>query len=416
MLPQPAFGVRLRALREKHGLSQAALAEGGLSTGYLSRLESGARPPTARAVTYLAQRLGVPISALESPDGTELQATTPASPFAQILAAVISATDDNSVAEPLAEALRSDDKWDPALRWQAIWLLAEMRGAQGEREEQCRLLQELVELSENLHAPPLEARAQTQLSRCMRTLGDITAARDHALQAHHIADQLSLTDQANALQALVSAEAEAGQLTDARTHADELCDLTRNAGGTLPAEALWAAATVRIREGHHTEALTLLEDALHHTDARQDLILWMRLQLAAASLCLQMTPTQPARARTALDTVAPVLNLIGTDRHQQELQSLLATLAFEEGNYDDAWQITTTIDNQRPLLSFRDSIKIAALRARLVILRGDSAQGIQLLQNLANDAQQAQNVELAAELWRNLAETLAGLHDHSARS
>lgn len=46
MLQQSEFGPRLRALREKRGLSQAALAKGGISTGYLSRLESGARRPT----------------------------------------------------------------------------------------------------------------------------------------------------------------------------------------------------------------------------------------------------------------------------------------------------------------------------------------------------------------------------------
>ncbi|MDU8990892.1 helix-turn-helix transcriptional regulator [Streptomyces mirabilis] len=47
MLRQPAFGHRLKKLRTAQGLSQTALAGEGMSTGYLSRLESGrASPPT----------------------------------------------------------------------------------------------------------------------------------------------------------------------------------------------------------------------------------------------------------------------------------------------------------------------------------------------------------------------------------
>ncbi|WP_309051959.1 helix-turn-helix transcriptional regulator, partial [Streptomyces sp.] len=49
MLEQPAFGRRLKRLRRERGISQATLAGGGMSTGYLSRLESGARNPTERA-------------------------------------------------------------------------------------------------------------------------------------------------------------------------------------------------------------------------------------------------------------------------------------------------------------------------------------------------------------------------------
>ena len=406
MLSQPEFGRRLRALRIQHSLSQAALADGEVSSGYLSRLESGARPPTARVVEYLARRLGVPTSALIEPEESAEAVASPASPFAQILAAVISATGDNQVAEPLADALRSDEKWDPALRWQAIWLLAQIRGNDGEREEQRKLLEELVELSGQLDAPRLKGRALTELSRCLRALGDLVEARKYALEAS-VTQSLSLTDRARVLQALVSAEAEMGQLAEARVHADELCALTDALGGTLAAEAQWASATVGIREGDYAGALARLERALEHADGRQDLILWMRLHLATASLCLQMTPPLMTRARSALDTVAPVISLVGTELYQQELQSLQATLAFEEGRWDEAWGICESVDAQRSLLSFRDRIKLAALRARLMILRGDRDKGIAQLQQLAQEAQQSHNVELTADVWRGLAETLA---------
>ena len=59
MLDQPVFGRRLRQLRTERGLTLAALAGEGMSTGYLSRLESGARQPTERAIAHLAAQLGI---------------------------------------------------------------------------------------------------------------------------------------------------------------------------------------------------------------------------------------------------------------------------------------------------------------------------------------------------------------------
>jgi transcriptional regulator with XRE-family HTH domain len=53
-----SFGLRLRTSRQERGLSQVALAGKEISTGYLSRLESGARLPTERVIVYLADRLG----------------------------------------------------------------------------------------------------------------------------------------------------------------------------------------------------------------------------------------------------------------------------------------------------------------------------------------------------------------------
>ncbi|SCF80808.1 Helix-turn-helix domain-containing protein [Streptomyces sp. Ncost-T6T-2b] len=62
-----AFGARLKALRLQRGLSQASLAGEEISTGYLSRLETGARQPTERVSAYLAKQLGVDRLALDAP-------------------------------------------------------------------------------------------------------------------------------------------------------------------------------------------------------------------------------------------------------------------------------------------------------------------------------------------------------------
>src|SRR5581483_7507927 len=84
MLDQSDFGKQLKRLCTERGLSQAALAGDFLSTGYLSRLESGARPPTPRVVAVLAERLGVPASAF---DGDEAAGSR----LARLVAVAVSA-------------------------------------------------------------------------------------------------------------------------------------------------------------------------------------------------------------------------------------------------------------------------------------------------------------------------------------
>ena len=407
MLEQPAFGEHLRAMRVKRGLSQAALAGDGMSTGYLSRLESGARRPNSRIVGYLAERLGVPVAELAAPSvGGSGPPSTQTSSLVQFLAEAISTSADDGTTEQLAEALHDTDSWDPALRWQALWLLARTLNGKGRHDEELTLLTELTQLSDELGAPQLRARAYIQLSRCMRLLGDNESARKHAMTAWQAAEGLSVADRAGALHALVSAEAELGRLTEAWTHADQLCRLTEQAAGTLQVEALWAAATVRIRQGDYRAAQDLLERALLGLDGRQDLLRWIRLRLAAASLYLQLTPALTEPAQALLDEVTPVLRVVGTELHAQQLTALRAHLAVKQDRLDEARAICAQIDGQALLLSFRDRIRFQALCCRLRILDGDHEHGVRTLKDLAQQAQEARNPELAAEVWRTIAETV----------
>jgi hypothetical protein len=237
-------------------------------------------------------------------------------------------------------------------------------------------------------------------------------ATGYAQEAFSLAAGLSLADRAEALQALVSAEAEAGRLAEARAHADDLCQLTEQAPGTLLVKALWASATVRIRQADYAGAKLVLERAIEALDGHEDLMLWMRLRLAAASLYLQMTPSSTERARERLDEVAPVLAVVGTDLHKQQLLTLRAHLAFEEGRIEDANALCDQIDEQVLLLSFRDTIRFRALRGHLLIHGGQVEKGVRMLQGLAEQASDATNVELAAEIWRSLAKALADAYHH----
>ncbi|WP_374776140.1 helix-turn-helix domain-containing protein [Streptomyces sp. NBC_01310] len=217
MLEQPAFGQRLRALRRERGLSQAALAAGGLSTGYLSRLESGTRPPTRRVVEHLTRRLGLPASAFARGSSQSLS---------QALAVAMSSARIGPVADELAVLLHAgEDRLDPALRWQSLWLLASVRAEEARYEDEHELLVELGELSEAIGIPELTVRARIRLSRCCLLLGNTSRAHTEAREAHRLAAGLSVDDRSAALHALIRAEAEAGRSDEARSHARELYEL-----------------------------------------------------------------------------------------------------------------------------------------------------------------------------------------------
>ncbi|MGN6588461.1 MAG: helix-turn-helix domain-containing protein [Solirubrobacterales bacterium] len=57
--PQPALGAVIRSLREKRGLTQEALAQGGgITVAHLSKIERGLTNPTWGTVAALAEALG----------------------------------------------------------------------------------------------------------------------------------------------------------------------------------------------------------------------------------------------------------------------------------------------------------------------------------------------------------------------
>ncbi|MFF2363740.1 helix-turn-helix domain-containing protein [Streptomyces sp. NPDC058122] len=399
MLRQPAFGRRLRKLRQARDLSQTALAGDGMSTGYLSRLESGARQPTERAVAYLAERLGLQAADFEEPAGGSL---------AHALS-LVSSTGSEAAMETLREALAAEGHEAPVLRWQALWQLAGQRRLQGDHAGEREYLEELVQLGESVGLAALRVRGLTRLARCLRTLGEIGAALDAATAAHHLAreDGLDTEDRATVLLALVSAEAEAGRMPDARAHADELAELVAGRSDALWAEAMWTCAAVRLRQGDHTAAQGYLEEALEKFSSREDLVLWLRLRFTASRLYLQKQPPDPQAAERCLTAAEPALAFVGTPGLRQDLLALKADVAFFLARYDEAHALLGELAGMELRMSYRDRVRLDILRNQLRIRSGDSS-GIQGLRDLAEQAQAGANIDLAADIWRILAESLAG--------
>lgn len=404
MMEQPFFGRRLRELRQERGLSQAALAGDEISTGYLSRLESGARQPTDRVVAYLADRFGVDRSAFDVPaSGGSL---------AQALS-IATSTDSDEAIEALITALNRAPGADLLSRWQALWVVFRYWRRQGRHSEERACLEELARIADELGLPELQCRAWAQLARLLRSTGEVARAIGVASRAYQLASEakLSVSDTGAALQTLVAAEAEAGQLPDARAHVDELVRLTERGGSDVArTEALWSAATVRSRQGDHDGARDYLERAMLGLESRVDLTLWVRLRLAAASLYLQTKPPMVDRGRDCLQEAGTALSLVGTPVLRQELLTLQAYLAFHEGRFDDARRAHDELSRDELLLVYRDQVRLGILDSRLLLLEGREAEGLGRLKELGEEARQSSNIDLAADIWRILAEALEELH------
>ncbi|MFF5103281.1 helix-turn-helix domain-containing protein [Streptomyces sp. NPDC000134] len=410
MLEQPHFGRRLKRLRLERGLSQAGLVGEGMSTGYLSRLESGERRPTERAVAYLAERLGVDASALTGPARDRS--------LTGVLAAVASAPPGVDGTAAISRAVEEDPGDDPAARWQALWLLSRAAGREGDHERERGRLRELIELSDRLGAAELRARARVRYARCARALGDMRAAEPAAVEALSVAraEQLSASDTTAALIVLISIETELGRLEAAGRHVAELeRELLPKAAPAQAAEALWTAAMVSNRQGDHATAQARLETALELLQGKDDLTLWTRLRAAATAAALQMSPPRVAAADRWLSEAASVLDLIGTPLQIQELRALQAHLAFHKGEFDRARALgRALLDDEDLRLSYRDRVRLHVLDGRLTILAGRADEGIAVLQRLGREAAESKNLDLAAHIWQSLATTLADVRSPDA--
>ncbi|MEU1385958.1 MULTISPECIES: helix-turn-helix transcriptional regulator [unclassified Nonomuraea] len=398
MLEQPVFGRRLRQLRTERGLTLAALAGEGMSAGYLSRLESGARQPTERAITHLAAQLGISPAALTQSTATSL---------AQSLTVATGLSQDEG-GQTLSDALKTSGGEDPLLRWQALWQVAEWRQWRQEYAEQRTCLDELATLSAQIGLPELQCRVLAALSRCMRSTGEIVGAVDAATHAHELAEREALPARvrASTLLALVSALAEAGRLADAARHADELLTLADQVSGALRAQAVWTVANIRVRQGDLDTGAELMNQAIDGFDGRDDLTLWMRLRLGAARLDLRAEPPGTESARRRVAEVQAALPFAGAPTIEQQLLAVRARIAVLAGDLDEARTVLDRLTGFDDLLTYQERMRLDVLRNRVLLLEGEQDAALAGLRKLAEQAQQSGNMDLAADIWRLVAESL----------
>lgn len=178
---------------------------------------------------------------------------------------------------------------------------------------------------------------------------------------------------------------------------------------------MWTAAAVRMRQGDHAGAERYLGQALERFAGTDDLVLWLRLRLAAGRLHLQKVPAEPEAAEKCVTAAEQAMAFVGTPGMRQELSALKADLAFMTGRYGEARTLLGELAAEEPMMTYRDRIRLDILRNQLLVLSGDET-GVQGLRALAQQAQQDANIDLAAEIWRILADALSQIQQPSTRS
>lgn len=372
-----------------------------MSTTYLSRLESGNRQPTVRAAEHLAERLGVSVESFGEQTGDSLTDT---------ITNIVALSEGELNAEAagrLSDVLATATDVDQMTRWCAWAQLARIYEVLGDSAAEREALIQLNALSDELDRPLLQVRTRIRMAQCARKLCDAREVRRAVCEMLALSEQYALqlpaSDLIRSKLALVFAEAELGDLAEAARLNEEVRGSLESTRGGLAAEAFRTTAMVSSRQGNHSRALAFVLEALEAIDSREDLMLWIRLRLDAASLSMQARPLRLMEAQSFLESVEPLLKVTGTPHQEKELVFLQAKLAFHQGRMERAAELVIEVEKGVELLSYRDRIRFKVLRCLLAVWSDDQGAGNRL-KELAAQVQMENMPDLAAEVWRAVAE------------
>jgi hypothetical protein len=133
----------------------------------------------------------------------------------------------------------------------------------------------------------------------------------------------------------------------------------------------------------------------------------MGLRLNLARLDLMVDPPRTEAAQQRAEEVRAALPFAGTPTVEQQLLAVRARVAVVTGHLDEARSLLDQLVCFDDLLSYQDRIRLDVLRNRVLLLEGEQAPALAGLRELAEQAQRSGNMDLAAEIWRLVAESLA---------
>ncbi|GLZ04187.1 hypothetical protein Acsp03_16530 [Actinomadura sp. NBRC 104412] len=417
-MDRESLGQRIRALRIRHGISQAQLAFPELSDSYISLIESDKRVPAPSVIDLLAGKLNCSptylVSGVSEDVVDELRVTLD---YAEI--ALQNGAPQEARAR-FAEVLANSDAVAlPDMLHQARWGHAMALEASGELEEAIAELRVLT--AEASAEADLDhwAKVHVALSRCLRERGDISAGVEAAEDAlrHLIAIGADSTDAAVHLgAALLAAFIERGDLVRARQLVEQLVERAERIGSPRARmAAYWEAASVAEIRGEYEDGVALAERALmlaHEAGSRgglsddpRDLA---RLRVMYAGLLLRARPGEAARAREILAQVRGEIN--ASSAGEIDVARCLTELARAETALDRPAEAVTLAEQALDLLG--DAPRRVTARALTVLGEACARQGrreraIEVLTRAATHLEQMESSREAAQTWFDLAELLA---------
>lgn len=407
-----ALGMRIRALRNERGWTQGELAGANISTGYVSRIESGTRRPTMKVLVELAERLGTTtrqlLNGIESSVYDEVRLGLD---FAEIALESGDAAEAEAHARPALAAAAASQITTFVER--GTYLLGRALEARGAYDDAITCFETVVADSEGL--PRLEAGIA--LSRCLRDSGDLSLAIEagEQLERTMAGTPLAATEEAVQLSVTIAAAyAERGDLSRATRRCTEAIATAESLSSPRArAAAYWNASLVEATRGRTTAAAPLAARALALLSEGRDERNLARLRLQVGRLLLQADPPEVG---TAIDHAM---------RARDEFRHTSATavdLAFCDVTLAQAHLLTGDPETaramaQRCLDQAPEEAALARVEATVVLgqvsaAEGDTAAARARYQQAALLLSAMGADRSAAQVWYELAELLEDVQEY----
>jgi tetratricopeptide (TPR) repeat protein len=410
------LGHRLRAVRVARAMTQADVAGDGISVAYVSRMESGQRRPTVKALNHLALKLGVPVEHLLGvATAAEADEVKLLLDYAEL--SLESGSPQEAVTR-LGEVLaRVDSCQIEGLSLRAKFLQARAYEALGRADEAIGGLENLL----GPHVTGLmRINVGTALSRIYRECGDLSRAvsTGEVILAELEESGLDSCDEAVQLAVTVAAaHFERGDVALAVRICDTAITKADAIGSSRArASAYWNASAMQARRGQISDAVPLAERALALLSDGSDARNLGRLRTELGRLQLALDPPALEEAQQNLERAAEELawsSASPVDRVWTHLG--LAQARLLRGDLVGSRELTTTVQ----FLS-EGSAPLAEAEAKTIEGQSHAAEGD--LKEAARSYRQAVLLlsaagadRGAAQLWFDLADLLdqVGMRDEA---
>ncbi|MBD8870596.1 helix-turn-helix domain-containing protein [Nocardioides donggukensis] len=398
------LGRRLRAARIAQGLTQADLSGPGMSVGYVSRMESGQRRPTAKVLTELAGRLGAPLEqflgGVAPREVDEIRLTLD---YAELSLESGEPVEAEAKVRDALERIQPGSLEDLAERGR--FLLARCFEAQGLTDDAILAYEALV----NGGATGLvHLKAGIGLSRTYRESGDLTRAIDNGEKILANLADTGLDSSDESVQLAVSVASAHFERGDSG-HAVRICRTAiakaeALGSATARASAYWNASAMQAERGDVRAAVPLAEMALNLLSEGRDARNLSRLRAQLGRMQLALDPPELEHARGNLEQATQ--DLAWSSASPAEFASIeleLARAHYLAGDLrasrDLLMQVQAAVAGDAPLLA----ADAKALEGQLCACAGDTAgataaflQATRVLTGVGADRG-------AAQLWFDLA-------------
>lgn len=271
------FGANLRRLRSQRAISQTDLGGDRFSASYISHLERGTRRPSAEVVSFLAERLAVPVDDLldDLPDA-DVSATV-----SQVL--MYEALSRHEYVTVEREAAGD--------QFAVLQVSAQAQLEQGDLVGCLDTTEDLLQSRVASSSPVLRAVALSTRSRALRADGQLLAARaaaTEAVEATRAAVDCPAEVVVAARTAEIAALAERGETAALAPATEELARLAAELHDShTRALAAWSVGNVRFTEGRYDEAIAWHDDAARLLRPEASLRAWARFHKASAELRIE---------------------------------------------------------------------------------------------------------------------------------